>query len=617
MAMTEMMGTLELTRAEAEVIAGLLTGMQLPPRISFSKWAEEHYRLPMASSAQPGRFRPWPYQPGILDAIGDPAIERVTIMKSARIGYTKALMAALGCFCALSPTSIMLLVPTDDDARRFAVDEVEPMFNESPSLRGLIPKQRIEGRNTLTQKTVLGGGSIKIVSARAPRNLRSHDVKILLVDEADAMEITAEGDPIQLAEKRTLAHPDRKIVVGSTPTIEGLSHVERRYNESDRRVYLVPCPECDHRFELLLEHLRWPDGKPEEAVMVCPSCGAAIEERFKVQMLHGGEWVPEAPEVRGHAGFRINALYSLFANVNWGRIAADYERAKRAGPQDMQVFQNTILGRPWRQTVDDVDETGLMERAESFGLRFDVDRMEWVAEIPLEVLYITAGVDVQHDRLEVQFWGWGRGESWILGHEVIRGMTNIISTWDELDALLATRWRHPLGAEIGISATAVDAGDGNRTQFVYDFCVSRAARGIHAVKGRAGAKPWLEWSKQKKHHIRLGLVGVDEIKADLMARLAMDKRGPRYIHLPKHLDAEFYRQLTSEVRRVRYARGRPVYEWVRKPGRAAEALDCAVYANAIRQAVRMDYDRREAELSGQAAPAAKALFASLSKKLNG
>ena len=608
---------MELTRTELEVVQGLLAAMQLPPRLSFSAWAEEHYRLPVASSAQPGRFRPWAYQRGWLDAMGDPEIERVTIIKSARVGYTKALMAAMGCWCATAPTAIMLLVPTDDDTRRFAVDEIEPMFAESPALRGLIPKHRIEGRNTMTQKAVLGGGSIKIIAARAPRNLRSHDVKVLLIDEADAMEITAEGDPIQLAEKRTLAHPDRKIVVGSTPTIEGLSVIERLYRQSDRRAYLVPCPHCGARFEMLFEQLDWPKGQPEKAELICPKCGAAIEERFKHQMVQEGEWVAEAPEVKGHAGFRISALYSLFANVSWGRIAADYIRAKRAGPQDMQVFYNTLLGRTWKQTVDEVDEGSLMARAEPYGIRFDARDQRWIAENPPEVLFITAGVDVQHDRLEVQFWGWGRSEGWILGHEVIRGLTTVDTTWAELDYVLSSRWPHPLGGEIGIDATAVDAGDGNRTQYVYDFCASRAARNIFAVKGRAGAKPWLEWSRQKKHGLRLGLVGVDEIKADLMARLSMEQRGSRYIHLPKHLDEEFYRQLTSEVRRVSYVRGRPKYQWVRKPGREAEALDCAVYANAIRQALRMDFDRREAMLQGEAGAAEKSIFSALARKLNG
>jgi phage terminase large subunit GpA-like protein len=127
---------------------------------------------------------------------------------------------------------VILLVPTDDDARRYAVDEVEPSFEESPALHDLIQRGRLDGRNTLVMKAFNAGGSLKILAARAPRNLRMHDAKVLLIDEADAMEITVEGDPILLAEKRTVAHPDRKIVCGSTPTSEDTSVVARRFDES-------------------------------------------------------------------------------------------------------------------------------------------------------------------------------------------------------------------------------------------------------------------------------------------------------------------------------------------------------------------------------------------------
>ena len=136
----------------------------------------------------------------------DPAVERITI-KSARVGYTKSLMVALGAVAANDPSPIILLVPTDEDARGIAVDEVEPIFEATPALQGLIKKGRNDGRNTLTRKALVGGASIKILSARAPRKLRRHDCRVLLIDEADAMEITSEGDPIAIAEKRTLAQP--------------------------------------------------------------------------------------------------------------------------------------------------------------------------------------------------------------------------------------------------------------------------------------------------------------------------------------------------------------------------------------------------------------------------
>ena len=182
-----------------------------------SEWAEENIVLPEGSRARPGAYRNWPYMIEILDAMADPGVERMTILKSARVGFTKSLMVMMGAIAANDPSPIILLVPTDEDARGIAVDEVEPIFEATPALDGLIRKGRNDGRNTLTRKALAGGASIKILSARAPRKLRRHDCRILLIDEADAMEVTTEGDPISIAEKRTLAQAGRKIIVGSTP----------------------------------------------------------------------------------------------------------------------------------------------------------------------------------------------------------------------------------------------------------------------------------------------------------------------------------------------------------------------------------------------------------------
>jgi phage terminase large subunit GpA-like protein len=122
-------------------------------------WVEKNFRLPERSSAQPGRFKLWKCQWGFLEAIGDPLCERVTVIKSARIGFTKCLMATIGAYAANDPCSVILLVPTDDDARRYAVDEIEPSFAELPALRDLIQRGRLDGRNTLVMKAFAGGGN--------------------------------------------------------------------------------------------------------------------------------------------------------------------------------------------------------------------------------------------------------------------------------------------------------------------------------------------------------------------------------------------------------------------------------------------------------------------------
>ena len=595
-----------MSEALAALRKKVAAALRPPPVLSYSAWAEQYFRLSSATSAQPGRFRPWKFQKGILDAIGDPLIERVDVIKAARTGYTTSLTAAIGATAVNDPSPIILLMPTDDDARGIIVDEIDPAFRDTPALKDIMRIGRFDGRNTLTQRTMLGGGSLKVLSARAPRNLRRHTAKVFFCDEVDGMEVTNEGDPIKLGEKRTLSFADRKIVAGSTPTDEATSIIVKRYDASDKRIFEVPCPHCATPFEILWEHISWPEGKPEEAFCGCPTCGGVIEERDKPAMVEAGEWRATAPHVKGHAGFRISALVSLFANASWGKLAAEYEAAVKSGPADMQVFYNTALGKVWSTAVGYVDETALMARAEKFGLAYDFAASRWRQDIPEDVLYITAGVDVQVDRLEVTFIGWSQdGQRWILGHEIIRGHYKHDTTWAELDAMLQTRWRHPLGEEIGIEATCIDSGDGNVTQQVYDFCGPRFGRKIVAIKGQPGPKPVLKASTGRVKRAKgatLFIVGVDQVKTDIITAMSIEIGRPSALRFSDSLTAEWFKQFTSERREVKYKRGRAVIEFVPLPNRRQEALDSSVYGIAAKQICRFDFEKRRLDLSKKAPP---------------
>lgn len=605
------------------LLSAAARALRPPPVLSYSRWVSDNVKLPAGSSAVSGKWRPWKFQRIMLDLIGDPLIERVTIPKGARLGYTKSLVGAIAADIANDPCPIILLSPTDDDARGMMTDEIDPTFEDSPNLRGLLKVGRFDGRNTITKRALAGGGSLKSLSARSPRNLRRHTAKKLYGDEVDGMEITVEGDPVDLAEKRTQSFGDRKIVLGSTPTIAETSLIWKRWEESDQGLFQVQCPECDDFFELLWKHISWTNGAPDDAHAVCPCCGSMLEERYKPQMVENGRRHVLKPERQGHAGFRLNSLVSMQPKAAWSILAAEYEKAKRTGPAALQVFYNTVLGLPWSSALEHVDQHVLMARREPFGLAWDVEGSVWREDIPVVVLYITAGVDVQVDRLEITLVGWSRNQRWILGHEVITGNTTLDTTWAELDALLATRWKHPLGGTIGIEAAAVDSGDGGRTQQVYDFCAPRAARRIIPIKGDDGPRPVITARKRRKGRKRLRndenlhIVGIDQVKTDILTSLAIDREQPGeepvagVIHFSDGLENEWFEQFTSERRVVEYPRGRanngrPKVLFKRLPNRAAEALDASVYGIAVRSICRFDFEKREAELTATA-PKAKPL----------
>jgi len=557
-----------------------------PPHLRLSEWIETHMRLPEGVSALPGRVSLWPYQREIADAISDPELERVTLVKPVRVGFTTLLTGALASYVANEPSPILALLPTEADARDYVVSDLEPIFDATPALRGLLSAEADEtGRNTLLSRR-FAGGSLKIVAAKSPRNLRRHNVRVLLIDEADAMEPGAEGSPITLAERRTLSFANRKIIVGSTPTIEETSNVLRSYARSDRRVYEVPCPECGHWHEITWADIQWPEGEPERAHYVCPECGSVVEERHKAAMVEGGRWRANAPHVRGHAGFRLNALVSTLANASWGKLAQEFVEAKRS-PDTLQVFVNTILAQGWREAAEEIDEAALAARAEPFGLP---------NAIPPDVLIVTAGVDVQRDRLEIVFLGWSRDEVFVLGQSVIYGDPAGDDVWSELDDALRTVWKHPKGGILRVDAAGVDAGDGETMDRVIGFTRARMARRICALKGATGNRPTIRASDTKG--TKLFIVGVDGLKGQLASRLT---RG-RTVRFSDRLEARFYEELASERLIMRYVRGAPVRLWERVPGRRAESLDCTVYAMAVRNLVTANLDRREEEVASVTMP---------------
>lgn len=580
-----------------------LNGLIPPPRMRMSTWIEANIRLPEGTSALSGPVRLFPPQVEIADAIGDPDLERVTLVKPVRVGFTMLLTSTIAGFVANDPAPILCYQPTDSDCRDWMVGEIDPILAESPATAGVLsPPERVgrktikdnpEERNTLMARR-FPGGSLKVLAARSPRNFRRHTAKVLVLDEVDAMAPTVEGPAPLLAERRTLSYPDRKIVKGSTPTFTETSEVLRCYAQSDQRIYEVPCPLCGAFTEILWQHIVWDqeDGvhQPETARFHCPHCEEDVAETHKGDMVANGRWRALRPEVKGHAGFRINALVSTLHNAAWPKLVAEFLAAKN-DPGLLQTFTNTILAQGWSGGGEDHSDADLMAQAQDFGIESGVP--DWV-------LALTAGCDVQHDRIEVTVMGHAEDRRIaIVGQTVVHGAWDDDETWAELDAFLASRFPHALGGTIGISASAVDAGDGTTTKKVLAFCHARLKRKIMPIKGMAGNRALLERTKGKSRSGQhFFIVGVDTAKTQLFGRLST----PGSIEFSRDLPAVWFEQLTSERLVIRYHKGQPQRSFERIPGKRAEALDCVVYALAARSILNLDWERLRAELAAPQVP---------------
>ncbi len=604
------------------------TAFKPPPKQTLSQWADANAYLSAESSAEAGRWHTIPYQRGIMDAMTDPLIEQVTVMKSARVGYTKCLNHLIGYHVDYDPCPIMVVLPTIEDAESHSKEEIAPMLRDTPVLRGKVAdaKARDSG-NTITSK-LFPGGSLSLVGANSPRGFRRVSRRVVVFDEVDGYPPSAgaEGDQIKLGIKRTEYYWNRKIVAGSTPTIDEISRIQKLYLQSDQRRYYVPCPHCgaaqylkwggvDKKFGI-----KWPDGEPRKAYYVCEANGCIIEHKDKKWMIEEADrlsienpfgpygWKATAPGNGKHAGFHIWAAYSYSPNATWGDLAAEFLESKD-DPKTLQTFVNTALGECW--TADYTAKLG----AEALELRAEEYNL---LTVPMAGLLLVAGVDVQDNRLAMVVKAYGEGEeSWLVNWMEIYGDPSDLGPdgpWAQVDSVLQQYYVHASGAKLRIRACAVDTG-GHYTHEAYMFCRARKKRHVIAVKGSSNSnapalgKPSRQDVNFKNQTIKAGvelwILGVDAIKGTIYGRLKKDGErsipgGPGSIHFPIGLNREYFKQLTAEKQTFRYINGFKRIYWVKKDGDRNEALDCEVYSYAALQYLYTRVNRSQIWLRAKA-----------------
>lgn len=510
-----------------------------------------------------------------MDAVTDPSIREVWVMKSAQIGWTEICLNVLGYFVDQDPSPMLLVQPTLEIAEAFSKDRLAPMVRDTPALRGKIadPRSRDSG-NTLLHKT-FPGGHITLGGANSPSGLASRPIRVVIFDEVDKYPASAaaSGDPIALGKKRTTAFWNRKVLAGSTPTIKGSSRVEHGFNGSDQRYYFVPCPKCGEFQRLVWAQVKWTEYglQAHEAVYQCSFCAELLSDGDRRSMLAAGEWRGTKP-FNGIAGFHVNELMSPFVSIS--EMAVGFLEAKKL-PETLQAFINESLGETWEDKGETLDAANLLARRESYT----------ATSLPPGVVLLTAGTDVQDDRLEITIWGWGADEeAWRVEHIVLRGDPGQSQIWNEHDDILRRRFQTDDGRSLVIEACCIDSG-GHFTEQVYRYCARRKRFRVWAIKG-IGGPGRLVWPRRPtrgaKVSVDLWLVGVDTIKEVIYGRLRkVSEPGPGYVHFDADTEQDWFDQLTSETVVYSQHQGRRIRRWKPKStGIRQEALDCAVYAYA-------------------------------------
>jgi phage terminase large subunit GpA-like protein len=521
-------------------------------------------------------------------AATDESVKQLTIMSCSQLLKSELINNVIAYHIVNDPCPTILMQPTVSMAESYSKDRIDPMIKESPALFELVKEKKSrDSQNTILHK-VFPGGQLTMIGANSPSELASRPIRLVLCDEVDRYPESAgeEGDPINLIWERSATFINRKLICCSTPTIQGRSRIERLYELSDMRVHCAVCPHCEHGEELKFENVKWQDNDPETAKYVCPACHIPWTETERQRAVQNGYYQANAP-FKGHAGFKVTKLSSPWEPVS---VLAKKFLEARKNPQMLKVFFNTQLAETWVERGEVPDFKRLYERREQYPIN----------EIQPGVMFLTAGSDVQKDRIEVEIVGWGKDkQSWSIDYRVIMGETSTEAPWKELDKLLNETWTSPDGRDLQIRMFTIDSGF--NTQHVYNWVKGHPASRVRAIKGSDGLQMMSGTPKDvelRKDGTRLTRaskswpVGSSVIKEELYSWLRLDGAGddgvfaPGFCHFPQY-DEEYFKRLCSEQLMKKIINKHVKFRW-EKIHERNEALDCRVYARAAAHMFGMD-----------------------------
>ncbi|MGY3514168.1 phage terminase large subunit family protein [Bradyrhizobium lupini] len=562
---------------DEQLARGWLRALAPPPIVAPTEFAESQIILPGSANAIPGPLRLTSYQREPIDAIADDDVEIIVLMLASQTGKSTTINAIMGHCIAGDPGPMLHVSPTGARSEEFVRERFDPLVSSSPALRELIGKGQDTrkgssgGTNSLAAKT-FPGGQLSFASSFKADELAARAIKFLFLDEIDRFAASAgvEGDPIGLAVKRTKTFEGkgRKVVIVSTPTTRVGSRINDWYLRGDQRKFFVRCPDCEHSAPLMFENLKWEPGNPETAHLICEACGIVHDERTRRSMIEGGHWQASATGEKGIRSYHLTELSSLFSTL--ASVAQQYEAATT--PEQKQAFYNTTLAQVYDAGTEvELSSSELQQRAEKIAPPYAAN-----------LIFVSAGVDVQGNRLEVTFLGHHADQTFsVLNHLKLMGDTSGDAVWRQLDEAMGTTFPTIDGRALPVLIQAVDSGF-NADQVV-NFVQGqrRKSRSAFPIKGKENFDRLpLALGGRLKGQLRLLIVGVDAVKLTVQKALAIDHPSPGFIRLPDHLDDDYFAGLASEQLRARIVKGAPRYEYFRT-FRKNEPLDSLVYATAI------------------------------------
>jgi phage terminase large subunit GpA-like protein len=539
-----------------------------------------------------------PYAREPQDCANDPTVRQVVLMWASQTTKSTCLENVNGYFIAADPSPILMVQPTVEMAQAWSKERFVPTVRDTPCLRDILANDRSRDSGNTIQLKTFPGGNLAIIGANAPAGLAGRPRRVVLLDEVDRYPASAgtEGDPVLLAIRRTESFWNSVIYMTSTPTIKGASRIESEYEQTDKRMWFVPCPKCGIYQTLKWANVRWDNAEPESAYYECETCRTRLEDSQRVAAIHQGEWRPTAL-FTGKRGYFLNGIYSPFRakrgfKSRLHQMAAEFLEAKHGGTEQLKTWTNTFLAETWEDASEKIEPGWLSQRVEPYTSQ----------TIPDSVAVIIAGADVQKDRIEVEFIGMGmEEESWGIEVCKVYGDTEDLKTWLELSRCIDRTFKRVDGTELRCVAIGIDIHF--RPRATKEWINNHGTRcRVYGVFGIGAAQPTLVQLRPNGCFS----IATDYTKDIIYARFKIAEPGPRYMHFPNgggYTD-DWFRQLTCERVVTKYNKGfaKRIYE--KTSGVRNEALDMRVYGMATLDILRPDIAAIQASLKPKEKPKA-------------
>ena len=619
--------------SERKFIGTLLTIFKAAVRLSSREWAETYRRMTSEESEMVGKFDTGrtPHLEYVYDCLDNWQIYIVVVMKASQIGWSELTNNFLGKLIHTAPCKIMMAFPGLTLCRNYSREKLQVLINNTKVLRDII---NIGVVKESFNHFKFPGGWLKLTTLGSIQSVLSSAIKVIIIEEPSQVknEVANQGDPLELCigRQKTFNLGQKKIIFGGTPTHKDFCRVDKAYTQSNQLVFKAVCHECEALHELSFDNLfydEYPDRyidevygcyNPDSAYYLCPACKAEWSfEQKGVNIVNGKNygfydftgnfskgWHPKKEHITDKFGFHIPELLSSFSDASSysslakKKILAELALAK--GDESLiKDLKNNNEGLPYASGITAIEA----EEMKTFRLNYP----EGIA--PMEGLVLTAGVDVQDNRLAMVIRAWGRNNnSWLVLWTEIFGNTavqeldaygNLTGVWGELEAMILKTYDHASGKGIRITATSIDSGA--FTELVYKFVkivaerLEPEGRFIFATKGTRDLRysddeiyrePTSSELKDtddnarknmaEKMGVPLYYLGAHRAHEEILIRIARNKntdaRSNLYFHNEQSY-GQYEEQMTScrKIIDMKSTYGKAVFKLI--PGKRKEAMD--------------------------------------------